>query len=150
MTNDCIFCKIVKGEIPSKKVYEDKDVLAFLDINPANPGHTLIIPKKHFEGILDIDDATLSKLITVAKKVAAKMKQELNTAGLNIVQSNGKAAGQVINHIHFHVIPRFAGDQIVISYQPQKLDEKQLDEIQKKLSASKSKDEKPPEFDFKF
>ena len=136
---DCIFCKIAKGEIPSRKVYEDKDVIAFLDINPANPGHTLVMPKRHAETIMDADDESLEKAIVVAKTIATRIKERLNADGVNILQNNGKHAGQLVNHVHFHVMPRFAEDKILISYPKIKLEEKDFEEIQKKLSETERK-----------
>ncbi len=148
---DCLFCKIAKGEIPAKKVYEDSDVVAFLDINPANPGHTLVVPKKHSETLLDTDDAVLEKAIIVVRKIAQKMKDEMNTAGLNIVQNNGKMAGQLVGHIHFHVIPRYAGDQVVITYQRVQMDEKKMEDVKNKLSLqSDAKAAPPKDFEFDF
>ncbi len=107
---ECIFCKIIKGEIPSAKIYEDEDVLAFLDIGPVNKGHALVIPKRHYESIIDIDDETLSKIAVVLKKAAIAVKKGVEADGITISQSNGAAAGQVVPHIHFHVMPRFKGD----------------------------------------
>ncbi len=131
---DCIFCKIVSGEIPSKKVYEDNDIIAFLDINPANQGHTLVIPKKHFESIHDIDDDTLKKLVSVVKLIADRIKNNLNADGINIIQNNGQYAGQLVNHIHFHIIPRFKGDNVVITYQRKQLTEQEFEEIKNHLT----------------
>ena len=135
--DECIFCKIVKGEIPSKKVYEDDDVIAFLDINPANKGHTLVTSKKHYESIYDVDEEVLKKLIVVVKQLADKIKNSLGCDGMNIVQNNGKHAGQLVNHIHFHIIPRFQGDKVLITYQRSQLTEEELNEIQKKLEEDK-------------
>ena len=107
---DCIFCKIIKGEIPADKIYEDEDVLVFLDINPANPGHTLVIPKNHSENIYQIPEKDLNKVINMAKKVAIILKKILNVEGINIIMNNDKAAGQVVFHSHFHVVPRNQND----------------------------------------
>jgi len=145
---ECIFCKIAKNEIPSKKIYEDNDVLAFLDINPANPGHTLIISKKHFEGIIDADVGVLSKMIQVSKTIAKTIKERLGSDGLNIMQNNGKHAGQLVSHIHFHIIPRFPNDKVVISYPRAQLSENDLNEIQKKLTSAKK--EESEDYDFRF
>lgn len=112
MKNDCIFCAIAAGEIPSKKVYEDEDVYAFLDINPASEGHTLVIPKLHFEGLLDTDEKTLFSLISKVKKIAAMQKAAYNADGFNILQNNGEASGQTVKHIHFHIIPRYTGKKL--------------------------------------
>ena len=110
MKNDCIFCAIAAGEIPSFKVYEDDEVLAYLDINPFAKGHTLVIPKQHSEGLLDTDDATLATIIARVKKVSAHLKEKLGCDGFNIVQNNGEAAGQTVHHLHFHIVPRWQGD----------------------------------------
>lgn len=106
MLQDCIFCKIVEGEIPSTKVYEDDNVLAFMDINPWEKGHTLVIPKKHFDLITNVPDDILQQIIVVAKKVAVAQVKGLNAIGVNVAQANGKAAGQEVPHVHFHIIPR--------------------------------------------
>ena len=142
--NGCIFCKIAKNEIPSKKVYENSDTLAFLDINPANPGHTLVMPKKHAENIFDIDEDSLKSTISVVKEMARAIKEKMNAVGINIVQNNGKYAGQLVNHVHFHVIPRFENDNVIISYKRVQLSEKELDDLAKKIiqapSAKKTDD----------
>jgi histidine triad (HIT) family protein len=127
--HDCIFCKIVKGEIPSKKVYEDGDVLVFLDINPASKGHVLVTAKKHYENIYDVDEEILKKMIVVSKKMADKIKKAFDADGINIVQNNGQHAGQLVNHIHFHVIPRYPEDKVIITYQRQQMSEHQMNEI---------------------
>ena len=118
MKNNCIFCAIAAGEIPSFKVYEDELVLAYLDINPFSKGHTLVIPKAHSEGLLDTDDRTLQDVIVRVKKVAAHLKAKLGCDGFNIVQNNGEAAGQTVKHIHFHIIPRWNGDPLVFENRP--------------------------------
>jgi histidine triad (HIT) family protein len=108
--SDCLFCKIVKNEIPSFKVYEDDDVLAFLDIAPVNPGHTLVIPKEHFANFEEIPEELLCKVILIVKKVGACIKTNLSSPGYNVSENNDPVAGQIIPHIHFHVIPRVEGD----------------------------------------
>ncbi len=112
MKNNCIFCAIAAGEIPSKKVYEDDEVYAFLDINPASEGHTLVIPKAHSEGLLDTEDKVLSSLISKVKKIAEMQKAAYNADGFNILQNNGEASGQTVKHIHFHIIPRYTGKKL--------------------------------------
>ncbi|MEM0231402.1 MAG: HIT family protein [Candidatus Woesearchaeota archaeon] len=107
---ECIFCNIANSSVKSEKVYEDEHCFAFLDINPVAKGHTLVIPKKHYTSILDIPESELSKLAFVIKKVTAAVIKGTGAEGANIVQNNGAAAGQVINHIHFHIIPRKSGD----------------------------------------
>lgn len=113
---DCIFCRIAKGEIPSKKVYEDADVFVILDINPANKGHLLVMPKKHVEDIVAIDEKLFDKVANVTKKMAVLVKEKLRPDGINILQNNGKHAGQLVSHLHFHVIPRYPDDKIMIAF----------------------------------
>ena len=112
MKNDCVFCAIAAGEIPSFKVYEDEFVLAYLDINPFTKGHTLVIPKEHSCGILDASDETLATLVSHVKKVAGHLKNALPCDGFNILQNNGEAAGQTVMHIHFHIVPRYGKEEI--------------------------------------
>ena len=107
---DCIFCKIVAGEIPATRVFENEHALAFLDINPTNPGHTLVVPKAHAENIDDIPDETICALAPVVKKVAGAVKKAVKADGINLIQNNGRAAGQIVPHFHIHVVPRFDGD----------------------------------------
>ncbi|OGC80338.1 hypothetical protein A2943_01055 [Candidatus Adlerbacteria bacterium RIFCSPLOWO2_01_FULL_51_16] len=108
--NDCVFCKIVAAEIPSEKVYEDADTLAFLDIKPNSPGHTLVIPKKHSENLYDIDDHSLATVMRTVQRVAIALKKAVQAEGINIAMNNERAAGQIIFHPHLHIIPRFAED----------------------------------------
>jgi len=109
--NTCIFCKIVNGEIPSRTIYEDDDLKAFLDVNPATKGHVLIIPKEHSRDLHDLPDATAEKVIKLAKRIAAKLKEELGCDGINILQNNGQTAGQTVFHYHLHIIPRYEDDK---------------------------------------
>lgn len=102
---DCIFCKIINGEIPSYKVYEDDTVLAFLDINPTSNGHTLIIPKKHYKDVMDIDDNTLSHIFQVARKIKSILEEKLYCDGITLTQNNGDV--QEVKHYHLHVIPYY-------------------------------------------
>ncbi|QIW24350.1 HIT family protein [Sulfolobus sp. S-194] len=107
--DNCIFCKIAKGEIKSQKVYEDQEIIAFLDINPVNKGHVLVVPKDHYETIFDIPKEKLSKVIEVVQKVAIALRK-MGADGINIISNNGKAAEQHIFHLHIHVIPRYFND----------------------------------------
>lgn len=107
---DCIFCKIVAGKLPSCKVYEDSSTLAFMDIGPIIKGHTLVIPKEHYDRIAWTPTDVLQQMIASVQRIARALADALKTDGVNIVQANGKAAGQVVPHIHFHVIPRFDND----------------------------------------
>ncbi|HRU20949.1 MAG TPA: HIT family protein [Candidatus Paceibacterota bacterium] len=109
---DCVFCKIINNELPAYKVYEDDFVLAFLDINPAALGHTLVIPKKHFENIFDIDETYFQKIFATAKRIVQKMTTEGICEGVNLYQANGKAAEQTVPHFHLHLIPRRPNDGI--------------------------------------
>lgn len=108
--NDCIFCRIVRGELPCTKLYEDADVLSFLDIGPLVKGHALVIPKAHFDPLTAVPPDLLGTLIVVAQKIAAAQLAGLHADGVNLHQANGSCAGQVVPHVHFHVIPRFAND----------------------------------------
>ncbi len=110
MEKNCLFCKIAAGEIPAEKIYEDENFLAFLDVNPVNQGHTLVIPKKHSRNILEIGDETLKELTITVKKLSNKIKTALCADGINIIINNEPAAGQIIFHTHIHIIPRFADD----------------------------------------
>lgn len=107
---DCIFCKIIKGEIPCSKIYEDEKTLVFLDIQPVHKGHCLIIPKEHSENILDTKDKYLHSMISTSKKIAKAMMEATHADGFNININTKKAAGQLVDHVHFHIIPRFKED----------------------------------------
>lgn len=133
MNNDCIFCKIIEGAIPSYKVYEDDSVLAFLTISPHSKGHTLVVPKKHSETIYDISEEDLYKTISITKKVAKQLKTILKADGITIGQNNETAGGQEIFHTHFHVIPRFMNDGYK-SWSTEKVDSQQLLYISKQVA----------------
>lgn len=107
---DCIFCSIVKGEIPAARIFEDDEVLVFMDIGPIIKGHVLIIPKKHYDPVTETPDDILARLHLTAKKMARAQMNGLGADGVNILQNNGKASGQEVPHIHVHVIPRFNDD----------------------------------------
>lgn len=109
---DCIFCKIISGEIQSYKIYEDNDIFVMLDIYPTTRGHCLVLPKKHFDMTENTENEILSKMIVVAKEIGTKIKNILKSNGFNININNGKLAGQEIFHTHFHVVQRFEGDGI--------------------------------------
>ncbi len=128
----CIFCKIINGEIPSYKVYEDEYTLAFLDIGPVNPGHTLVIPKKHFANIEAADEKTLCRVINTVKKVGLSLKKNLGVAGYNILEANDPVAGQSVPHLHFHLVPRSENDGL--NLWPQKKNKAgEAEEILKKI-----------------
>ncbi|HFU4000905.1 TPA: HIT family protein [Streptococcus suis] len=105
--SDCIFCKIVAGEIPASKVYEDDHVLAFLDITQVTKGHTLVIPKKHYRNVLDMDAEVAGQVFSVVPALARQLKEKLAASGLNIVNNNEEVAGQTVFHTHIHLLPRF-------------------------------------------
>jgi histidine triad (HIT) family protein len=110
MENDCLFCKIIRGEIPSEKIFEDEHTYAFLDIHPINKGHTLVIPKMHAENIHDISSENFCTLMETVRRLALVVKDAMSADGINIGINNGKAAGQLVFHAHAHIIPRFTGD----------------------------------------
>lgn len=107
---DCVFCKILKGKIPSEKVYENDKVYAFLDIMPVNPGHTLVIPKYHYENIEDLPEDLMCEISKVVKQVGKAIIRGLEVKGYNLALNNRTVAGQVVPHVHFHIIPRVKGD----------------------------------------
>lgn len=107
---DCIFCKIVKGELPCYKLYEDDAVISFLDIFPVQPGHALVVPKKHSVDIFDTDEETMMRMMAVAKKIAPAVMKGAKADAINIGMNNREAAGQEVSHAHLHVIPRYKGD----------------------------------------
>ena len=112
---DCIFCKIAAGEIPSVRVYEDDRVLAFMDINPLSEGHLLIIPKAHAATIYEITEDDFLAVMSATHKLADAVKKALNPDGINLLQLNGRAANQVVPHLHMHIVPRWSGDGLTIS-----------------------------------
>lgn len=114
---NCIFCKIIAGELPCTKLYEDAATLAFMDINPINPGHALAIPKVHAKDVFAIDEEAISATVRTARKVARAARAALSPAGVNLLQSNGPAAGQSVFHLHFHIIPRHPGDGLRFNWQ---------------------------------
>lgn len=106
----CIFCKIISGEFPSYKIYEDEKTMAFLDIKPVHPGHALVVPKKHYENMENIPEEELTAVILSVKKVGRLLKEKLGVEGYNLTENNDPVAGQEIKHLHFHLIPRYEGD----------------------------------------
>jgi len=131
---DCIFCKIVKGELPSRKIYEDKDIVAFFPKDPEAKAHTLVIPKKHYENIFDISETDLKKLIIVVKNLSESIKIKLSAEGVNILNASGKIAQQSVPHFHIHIIPRFNGDGIDAWMKQNNVGPFDLDGLQKKIS----------------
>ena len=109
---NCIFCKIVAGQVPSIKIHENESVLAFMDVGPISQGHTLVIPKKHFEKLDDCPAEILSDISLVLARVAKAVSQAMASDGYNVLCNNGRAAGQLVKHVHFHIIPRKKGDGV--------------------------------------
>lgn len=132
---NCIFCKIAGGEIPAATLYEDDDFRVILDLGPASKGHALILPKVHAANIYELPDELAGKAMILAKKMACKMTEALKCDGFNIVQNNGETAGQTVFHFHMHLIPRYKGDGVGISWTPGKLSEDEREEILAKLKA---------------
>lgn len=131
---DCIFCRIAKKEIPASVVYEDADSLAFLDINPLNLGHVLVIPKKHYETIGEIPEKEIGELAKTIRKVAIAVQKATGAPGLNITQNNGKAAEQLVPHAHFHIIPRLEGDGVVMTHPRRTYSKEQMEETRKRIA----------------
>lgn len=125
----CIFCKIIKGEIPCAKVYEDEDTIAFLDIAPVNKGHVLVLPKQHYETIVDCPEEIMKKVISSVKKVSESVKKISD--GLCIMVNNFSASGQEVPHIHFHIIPRMNNDGL--KHWPQGKYDEDMEEYRKKI-----------------
>ncbi len=131
--DDCIFCKIANGQIPSKAIYEDEDFRVILDLGPATKGHALILPKEHAADLFELPEETAAKVLPVAKKVAANMMEKLHCDGLNLVQNNGEAAGQTVLHFHLHLIPRYAQDGQRIGWKPQSPSAEELEETRRQI-----------------
>ncbi|MCR4617486.1 MAG: HIT family protein [Lachnospiraceae bacterium] len=133
--DDCIFCKIANGEIPSNTVYEDDDFRAILDMGPAAKGHTLLLPKQHADNIFELPDETAAKALVIAKQIGKKLVDKLGADGLNIVQNNGEVAGQTVMHFHIHIIPRYNNDNQKIGWVPGKPSSEELLEVCKQINA---------------
>ena len=129
----CIFCKIVQKQAPSSIIYEDEEVMVFLDIRTLNIGHTLVIPKAHYVDIFDIPQGLFSQVHNVSKQIALGVKKATNADGISIIQQNGKAAGQDIFHLHVHVVPRFEGQKLQSFSELKEVDRASLDEMAKKI-----------------
>ena len=132
MANECPFCKIAAGELPAKKIYENETVVAFLDINPRSPGHTLVIPKEHYETLFDVPADEAAEIFHAVKIIADAVKEGSGADGLSLSQSNYRAAGQIVPHLHFHLIPRFnsEGPAGLEAFMPaKKIDEESMEKI---------------------
>ena len=139
MSDSCIFCKIANGNIPSYKVYEDNDVLAFLDVNPASRGHTLVVTKEHFDSVVTCPKAILDKAFEVAQLVAQAEIKQLGATGVSILTNCGKSAGQTVNHFHIHVIPRYDEDGLKLEFPPKQLENSQMDQIKDSIKKALEK-----------
>lgn len=126
---DCIFCKIANGEIPSKTLYEDEDFRVILDLGPATRGHALILPKEHAANLYELPDETAAKAMILAKKMGARMVEKLHADGLNLVQNNGETAGQTVLHFHLHLIPRYQNDGQHILWTPGAATQEELEAV---------------------
>jgi histidine triad (HIT) family protein len=133
MSAVCPFCNIVSGKAKASIVYEDATVLAFMDANPASPGHTLVVPREHWENIYEIPEKLLADIILVVKRVGNAVKKTVGAEGISILQLNGRAAGQSVMHFHIHVIPRFSGDSIAGHRGAGRPEGKELDETAQKI-----------------
>lgn len=127
--DNCIFCKIANGDIPSATVYEDQAFRVILDLSPASKGHALILPKSHYKDICEADEAVASKLFPLAAKLGSVMKQELGASGFNVVQNNGTSAGQTVFHLHVHVIPRYEDGPSMVTWEPKASDSAELSQL---------------------
>jgi histidine triad (HIT) family protein len=117
--HDCIFCKIIAGELPGQIVDQDERTVAFMDINPATRGHTLVVPRRHFRDLLEIESDELAATIATAQGLARRMSERLGADGVNLLNSCGRAAWQVVFHFHVHVIPRYVGDPLRLPWRPE-------------------------------
>jgi histidine triad (HIT) family protein len=133
--SECVFCKIIAGQIPATKLYEDENVLAFLDIGPISDGHTLVIAKEHCEKIHQCRPESLAKVWQVMPKIAGAVSAALECPGYNILCNNGRAAGQVVEHLHFHIIPRRSGDGLLDGWPAYKYGEGKMETIAEKILA---------------
>ncbi len=132
--NNCIFCKIANGEIPSKTLYEDEEFRVILDLGPATKGHALILPKSHYKNLYELPEETAGNVMKLAKKMATTMTQKLGCDGFNIVQNNNEVAGQTVFHFHMHLIPRYEDDNQRITWKPMEPTQDELEAIKKQIT----------------
>ena len=132
---DCIFCKIAAGEIPSKTLHEDEQFRVILDLAPATKGHALIIPKEHYENLYEIPYETAAGVMKLAKKMAETMTERLGAEGFNLLQNNGETAGQTVMHFHMHLIPRYRDDHAGILWEPGRTTPEEMEEIRSRISS---------------
>lgn len=127
--DNCIFCRLANGGIPTNTVYEDEDFRVILDASPAAKGHALILPKEHYANLYEIEDETLAKAAKLAKRIVNHEREVLHCDGYNLVQNNGEAAGQTVFHFHMHLIPRYAGEEQILAWKPGTLPEEEMKEL---------------------
>lgn len=135
---DCIFCKIANGEIPSKTLYEDEQFKVILDLGPATRGHALVLPKEHYDNLYELPDEVAAESMKLAKKMAVKMTEKLHAQGFNLVQNNGETAGQTVIHFHLHLIPRYENDGQHILWKPESVTQDELEKIKCEITGEKS------------
>lgn len=131
--NNCIFCKLASGEIPTATLYEDEEFRVILDANPASKGHALIIPKEHYANLYELEDSLAGKAMILAKKMIVKMTDVLGCDGYNLVQNNGECAGQTVFHFHLHLIPRYKDDGVGLGWKLNELTEADREDILSKM-----------------
>jgi histidine triad (HIT) family protein len=130
---NCVFCKIANGVIPSKTLYEDEKFRVILDLGPATKGHALILPKEHYANLYDLPEEYAGDVMKLAKKMVTKITDKLGCEGFNLVQNNGDLAGQTVFHFHLHMIPRYQADGQKIGWKPQEVSQEELEEIKNKI-----------------
>ena len=133
MKKDCLFCEIARGAIPSATIYEDSHFRVFLDVNPATRGHALIVPREHFDNIYDMDAETAGRIFSLATCIARAMRDGLGCDGLNVVQNNGRVAGQTVNHFHLHLIPRYEDDGLNLLWPQKEITKEEMETIRKSI-----------------
>ena len=133
--DDCIFCKLSNGDIPTNALYEDDVVKVIFDLNPASKGHVLILPKNHYKDLCEADETVMAKILPLAAKLGKSMKSQLGASGFNVVQNNGTSAGQTVFHLHVHVIPRYEGGPDMVNWAPGKPEQEELAQTAETLKA---------------
>jgi len=132
--DNCIFCKIIAGDIPSATIYENDEFKVILDRFPASEGHVLVMPKEHCANLFEIDEEKAGRLFSLAVKVAKIMKNTIGFENMNLVQNNGPVAGQTVNHLHVHLIPRYEGDEVKVTWPQMDLTDEQIESMRIKLA----------------
>lgn len=141
----CIFCKIVYGEIKAARIYEDTEVVGILEIRPASIGHVLVFPKRHFQFLEEVPDDLVEKLFVVVNKINKNLIKNLNAEGINIIVNNGQVGGQVVPHVIINVIPRYKDDKLSFDFERKEINEEELEKLKERLMIKEEKMEKKPE-----